>query len=194
MVIVYDTGDELGHNMPGLSHAQTAVKMFASSQSLFYAEELITAERLKNQSSDIPFWLLPMPKYDEDQKDYFCVLNDAVVVCVEANQDLKKCSLILSALGRESMETLTPAFYDVVLASRYMNDAQSSLMLSKILSCAKAPDIATLLKYGNLIPTLADRAQKGDSNFASVFKQQSKIADTMLAQLRKQIDAYNAKK
>lgn len=191
--IAYDTGDELGHNIPGLSHAQTAVKMFSEGQALFYAEELITAERLKAADSGLSFWLLPMPKYSEDQKEYHCVLNDATVVCVPANQDLEKCSLILSAMSRASVDTLTPAFYYVVLASRYINDPQSAEMLGTILKSAKAPDIATLLKYGEFPAEIATLAQNGSTDFASVYQRRYRSAENSLAQLRKQIDYYTGK-
>lgn len=187
--IAYDTDDDIGHNIPGLSHAQTAIKMFTQGQSLFYAEELITAERLKAADSDVPFWLLPMPKYTEEQADYHCILNDATVVCVQANQDLDKCSLILSAMGRESIDTLTVTFFKVVLASRYMNDAGSVAMLDRILASAKAPDIVTLLNYGSFVSSLKKMAQNGSTDFASVYKSYIKGAEAQLNMLKKQIAA-----
>ncbi|MGI6166589.1 MAG: hypothetical protein ACOYIA_00405 [Eubacteriales bacterium] len=186
--IAYSTDDDIGHNMPGLSHAQTALKMFNNNQALFYAEELIVSERLKYANTNLTFAVLPMPLYDESQSEYCCVLNDAVVVCVPASQDLERSSLILSAMGRESVNTLTPAFYENVLTYRYMTDSDSVETLSLILSSAKAPDIATLLDYGKVMSGFKKLALEGSSNFASVYKTGVKIAEIEIKKLINMIE------
>ena len=191
--IAYATDNDLGHNIPGLSHAQTALKMFNNNQSLFYAEELIVAERLKNANANFTFALLPMPLYNESQSEYYCVMNDAVVVCVPANQDLDRSSLLLSAMSRESVNTLTPAFYESVLAYRYLNDEDSVETLTLILNSVKAPDIATLLDYGKIMSGFKKLALEGSTNFSSLYNSSIKLAQNEIKTLIKMIEFYKSK-
>lgn len=174
--MAYDTDDDIGHNMPGLTHAQTAIKMFTNNQGLFYAEELIVAERMTKTESNLNFSLAPVPLVLEDNKDYHCVMNDAVVVCVPANQDLERASLVLSAMGRASVDTLTPAFFGIVLNYRYVPDARSQQMMQIVLDSAKAPDIGVSFKWGsNLMGVYKTLVQNGDNGFANAYNTAKRV-------------------
>lgn len=165
----YATDDDINHNKPGLTHAQTAIEMFDNNQSLFYAEELIISERLNNLQSNMDFAILPMPLADESQEEYYCVLNDAVVLSVPSNEDTDVASLILSAMGRASVDTVTPAFFENVLTYRYMTNAKSLETLQLILKSAKALDMASLLNWGGMMNGFKNIALTGEGSFSTYF-------------------------
>ena len=165
----YATDDDINHNEPGLTHAQTAVKMFDNNQALFYAEELIVSERLNSLESKMDFAILPMPLADNSQKEYHCVLNDAVVVSVPVLEDLDRASIILSAMGRASVETITPAFFENVLTYRYMTNGKSLETLKLILNSVKALDMGSLLNWGNIMTGFKNIALTGEGSFATVY-------------------------
>lgn len=167
--VAYDTDDDIGHNIPGLTHAQTALKMYTAGQALFYSEELIIAERLTNAGSEINTGLLPLPKFKADQERYLCPMNDSVVICIPANADPERSSLILSAMGRESIDTLTPAFYSVVLTYRYVNNAESVETLDIILDGAITQDIGAILKWGGLMKSFMACVTDGSTDFSSKY-------------------------
>jgi len=186
--LAYDTDDDIGHNIPGLTHAQTALKMFAAGQSLFYSEELIIAERPASAGFDHAFAVLPVPKFYADQEDYICVMNDATLVCVPANADTDRSSLILSAMGRASIDTLTPAFYNIVLTYKYMNDPESVEMLNIILRTAKPQDIGSVLDWGKMMTEFRNCVRDNRTDFASKFASASKIAKASLKSYNAALD------
>ncbi|MBO4792439.1 MAG: hypothetical protein J5592_09120 [Clostridia bacterium] len=186
--IAYDSDESQSKNMPGMTSAQTDNRMFSSDQALFFGAELITAERLTVSDSDVTFGVFPVPKFSSDQDGYVCVMNDAVVVCIPSNADPEKSSLILSALGRESMTTLTPAFYDLVLTYRYMRNAESIEMLDIILASVRPKNLGDILEWGTLMSRLTTLVSKGSTDFASEFATGSKIAETEIKKFKRTVD------
>lgn len=176
----YATDDDIGHNISGLTHAQTAVQMFDNGQALFYSEELIVCERLNNLQSTMDFAILPMPLANTEQKEYYCVLNDAVVISVPVLEDLDRASLVLSAMGRASVNTLTPAFFENVLTYRYMTNPKSVDTLQLILSSAKALDMASLLDWGGIMAGFKNIALTGEGSFATVYAEKYDTAKSEL--------------
>lgn len=188
----YATDDDIGHNEPGLTHAQTAVKMFNNNQALFYAEELIVSERLNTLESTMDFAILPMPLADDDQKEYYCVLNDAVVISVPAGEDQDLVSLVLSAMGRASVNTLTPAFFENVLTYRYMTNPKSVETLNLILSSTKALDVASLLNWGGIMTGFKNIALTGEGSFSTVYGENIDAAKGELDSFVKKVMFYHS--
>ncbi|MGM9683728.1 MAG: hypothetical protein ACI3XQ_09035, partial [Eubacteriales bacterium] len=129
----------------GLNHAQTELRLFNESKALFLAEELIISERIRKSENALQdFAILPMPLYEKGG-EYISMLNDAVVISVPQMCDGKEnISLFLSAMGRASVNTLTPAFFEKVLSHQYMNNPDSLEMLEIILSTTVPLDVATI--------------------------------------------------
>lgn len=87
------------------------------------------------RDAQFDFGILPYPKYDEAQKDYCCLISTILVPGVSiptTNKEPEKAGLILEALAYYSADTLTTAYYDIALNSRYIRDTESSEMLDII--------------------------------------------------------------
>lgn len=91
----------------GLDHANTTEKCFNENRAVFLVTSLIAAERIR--AAEVSMGLMPMPKYDDAQEDYICVLNDMTLVGVPINApDLDRTSLILSAMSKNRFQPLPP--------------------------------------------------------------------------------------
>ncbi len=180
------------------SHANLELKLLNDKKTLFVVEELILAERIASSDSGANFQLLPMPLYDENSEEYISVLNDAVVLAIPtAASRIQDVSLVLSAMSRESVNTLTPAFFDTVLAYRYMQDAQSLEVLRLLLDSTVAPDVATISDWGNMFGN-ADvgagefkrLAMQGSTDLSSAFDQNLGDFKANINDYNEKIDAY----
>ena len=158
-------------------HVVNELKLFTNNKSLFLVEELIFSERITRYETQADFKVLPYPLYDESS-DYRTVLNDALVLAIPTMAaDKDDVSLILSAMSRESVNTLTPAFFETVLTYRYMQDAGSVEMLQIILDSVVAPDIATIQKWGNnMMQGFKDLGYENSNAFASVYDERFEVA------------------
>ena len=83
------------------------------------------------------FGILPLPKYDESQEQYFSTMqyNNATVMCVpQTATNLERTGAVLEAWAAESVDTLTVAYYEITLKGKYSRDDESTAMLDLIFS------------------------------------------------------------
>ena len=108
-------------------------EIFSDGRSLFNWEEVFFIIQLR--ANDLDFGVLPIPKYDEAQDRYYCHINNygsCAVAIPSGVKDIDRVAIITEALTAESMNTLTPAYYDVVLNGKAVRDEESSEMLDII--------------------------------------------------------------
>lgn len=108
---------------------------FADGRTLFKQGPLNVTEKLRGDMLD-DFGIIPVPKYDENQKDYYALAQPyggSVVSIPMFVEDIDFASIILEALAAESCYTLVPRFYDVILKTRNTRDDESAGMIELIL-------------------------------------------------------------
>ena len=151
------------------NHAEVEVSSFNSNKTLFLVEELIISERITTTGAAADFQILPFPLYEENS-EYICVLNDAAIISIPLMvEDADEICLVLSAMGRESMNTLTPAFFETVLASRYMQDAGSVETLKIILNSTVPLDVASIQDWGGFMTEFKRLAFANATDFSSYY-------------------------
>jgi len=110
-----------------------ALKLFEDGQALFYNEVMYQTMLLR--ASDVEFGVLPMPKMDEAQTDYYSYENgwclSPAVIPVTA-KDPERSGFVLQAMAEASREFVRPAYYDLVLVSKNLRDDESAAMLDVI--------------------------------------------------------------
>ena len=101
-----------------------------SNQSLYSNVPLSYAELYRN--TDVEFGILPMPKHDESQENYY-VLNVSGFMCVPMTvADTELLGKVVELLGYYGQESIIPAFYDIVLNTKVSRDKESEGMLDII--------------------------------------------------------------
>ena len=151
--------------------AMDIMNMFSAGQMLFMPGDLKAAQAFTSLENPIEdYALLPIPLWEEDS-DYVCVLNDSVVISVPVTaNDQDDICLLLSAMGRESISTLTPAFFEIVLTARYMKNAESVATLELILDSVVPKDIADIQGWGGFMNQFCKLAVEGNTNFSSYYE------------------------
>lgn len=107
--------------------------MFEEGRGLFFGEVLNLVETMRE--ADINFGIIPVPKYDEYQENYYHFSDSwcmALIGVPKTNSDLSRTSVILEALAAESSDTLVPAFYEINLKGKFFRDTESEEMLELI--------------------------------------------------------------
>ena len=161
--------------------------MFAQNLGLFACIELHNTEKLRGMVSD--FGILPMPKYDEAQKDYHVTINPhcaAMLVIPVTNSDPAKTALVLDVLGAESKNTLTPAYYDVYLKGKSARDDESQVSLDIIFNSIRY-DIGYCYDWAGYASLPLRLITDLNPNFVSEYE---KIAKDAEAQMQTTIDSF----
>ena len=93
--------------------------MFMNNQGMFMWIRFADVEMLRNM--DIDFGIIPVPKWDEPQEQYYSAVNQhmgtATVIPVSC-ESVDMEGYFLEVLCCESMKKLIPAYYDVTLQGK----------------------------------------------------------------------------
>ena len=176
----------------GVNTAMGIINMFCQDQMLFMPGDLKAAQAFSGLSNALPdFALLPIPLWNSDS-EYVCVMNDAVVISVPAMaENIEDAALILSAMSRASVDTLTPAFFDMILAYRYMTNAQSVSTLKLILNSVVPRDVADIQGWGGLMSSFSRFAVEGNTEFQSTYASCVRTLNSTMRTYKAQLSKIN---
>ena len=172
-------------NIKGLPSDKHATYNFLDGDALFCPEILAHTRRFRQMESD--FGILPHPKYDEKQEQYYSyVLGQATVTCIPTtNANQEKTSTVLDSLGMLSVHTIIPAYYEVSYIGKFFRDDESVDML-KIIHSSRLYEIADAYGWSNITNTYQDAAIKA-TPLASVLE---KNREKVNASIQKTLESF----
>jgi len=173
---------------PNLDHAggQWLSKIFVEDRALFMTYTLDMTDMLRDMKSD--FGILPMPKYNETQKNYMSHSYDGAsifAVPVSAS-DYEFSGAMLDAMSAESKYTVIPAFYDLKLMTKVTRDDDSAEMLD-IIRQDMTYDFAYVhtMSVDYVFSMFGDMIGTQNDTFASTYEKKAKSLDKLLETLLK---------
>ncbi len=133
-------------------------------------------------NSDVDFGILPNPKLDENQQEYYTYseTGNSTVILVPVSADLEKSSFVIEAMSEESWRTVVPAYYENTLKSKYSPDPMASTVLDMMFANHRF-DAVLLYSWMNVSGMYDTILKKKENTFASQYASQSKSAETKLA-------------
>lgn len=112
-------------------------RQFLEGRAMFITTEIVFANT-HLRSSDIDYGILPVPKYDTEQADYYTVASFPYTlygIPVDA-KDPKMSAALLECLASESYRTVSPALFETALKVKYASDNDVSEMYDIIRNSA----------------------------------------------------------
>jgi len=131
-------------------------------------------ENLRGMNTD--FDILPIPKYDEQQKIYLQTVNPYTGVVVSVPQSAgnpENSSIILEAMAYESKYILQPAYYDVILHTKIVRDDESSAMLD-IIFTNRVYDIRDVFDFNGLGWEIIYMSMPYNRNIVSMYEKKKR--------------------
>lgn len=125
----YETDGVAPINKSAASH-EIPLKMFTDGRSLFYSDYIGRLDYLRDMTDD--FGVLPLFKWDENQKDYYSFYSGALTqICVPIISEEYKDAIgaTLEALAIDGRSNVVPAFYESAVKSKYVRDSESIEMI-----------------------------------------------------------------
>ena len=153
-----------------------ARSLFCQDLYLFHYEGTNIIQQFADMESE--FGLVPFPKYDSAQEDYYSMYpyNCNMVAIPNVNENLERTANIVEDLNYYSNLILKPAWYDQLLQRRYVRDDESEKSLDIILE-GRVYDVGMYYNFGGICNEILD-ADVRTSNIS-----------TMYARMKKSIDA-----
>lgn len=144
------------------------VYYFTTGRVLFAPEVLVHIESMRDIEVDIG--IIPPPKYTADQDGYYCYADGwcvNVVSIPKTNAEADDTGFVLEAMSADSLNNLTPAYYDVCLTSKFVRDKESVEMLDLVFANV-VMDNANIFHWGNLESKM--NAAFAEGNMASAIE------------------------
>ncbi|MBE6613370.1 MAG: extracellular solute-binding protein [Ruminococcaceae bacterium] len=158
---------------------------FASGKAMFRCTGFSAGINLRKH--DLDFGVLPYPKYDENQKEYYsCAGYSSGSFAVPITADPAYSSLITEALAIESVSTISPAFYDICLDGKVVRDEESKEMLD-IIFASQIYDLGFMCNLMDIRTAVNDLVKNNSTDAASTFAAKMEKGK---ADLQKLIDDY----
>ncbi len=161
-------------------------KAFMAGRALLCGQVLACVRLFRPMEDD--FGIIPLPKYDELQKQYYSYVIPydifSASVPVTAN-DLEVSGYVLQALAILSDYYITPAYYDITITGKGLRDEESAEMLDIILD-STVYDLARMYDWGAVASSIVANMMSG-KDFMSFFKKREKAANSAL---QKTVDAF----
>ena len=166
-------------------------EVFVQGRSLFYCEAASYLRGL-NSTMEREYGVIPVPKFNKSQEHYTTWRHSigstlSIPTTVARNKDsLDQFALVLETYTVLSQKLVRPAYYEIMLTTRNVQDVESSDMLDLIFQ-HRTYDMAmyfTSLGFGSLFETAV---KSSADNFSSAYKSASKGFDSKIARILKQL-------
>lgn len=147
-------------------------KVFANDSALFMVNRLLEAEDiyLRNMNSD--YGILPYPKYDKAQENYYSYAHDQYLSfsIPLTNPSPDVAGAVLEAMSSYSYRDTEPIYLDFVLKGKYMSDAQSRNMIDLVVRGFKV-DSAWIYSraFGDFGPVFRDNVVDNNRSYATTY-------------------------
>ncbi|MBR5453784.1 MAG: extracellular solute-binding protein [Clostridia bacterium] len=133
---------DLLHNSGGvylvdnMTQVSSTSGMFASGRYLFAIDYLYISESAALRNMADEYGVLPFPKLDENQKEYFSYAYDTYLsyAIPNTNPSPEIAGAVMEALASYSYRNTAPAYLDTALKGKYMNDPQSRRMVDIVVN------------------------------------------------------------
>jgi len=149
---------------------------FEDNRALFMWVRMRNVGQFRGMDSE--FGILPLPKFDESQENYYSPVNPYIgaLLGVPMTAAPERTSIILEAMAAESRYTLQPAYYETLLRQKYMRDEESEEMLDIIFG-SKVYDIGAVYSFANIFGDFCGLCYKSDRYIASFYEKRSPKMD-----------------
>ena len=164
-------------------------KRFAEGRCIFFSYMFNYTEKLRDMKQE--YGIIPMPKYDEAQSQYYSIANDnysqiAVPLTVK---DEKMVGAFLELAGEYSYKKVIPAYYEVAMKGKYLRDDESCRMFDLIVDSAwyDFANINTSAVGDPVFITRQASYHRDGQNFASMWASRK---DELTSKLQALLDNY----
>ena len=154
---------------------------FRNAEALFMPEVLYHLITLRD--SDLDVGIVPSPKYDAEQDSYYSFTTCYGVTCLGFPQSntgdrLERAAFVVEAMSVQSLTTVTPAYFDVCIKTRFAPDIEASGTIQLILD-GLYTDLAEAYKWGGLRDKVQNAVKEGQ-NLTTSIATSKKIAETAI--------------
>ena len=169
----------------------TSLDIFGEGRALFRTSVFSAIKKLRNYEDGIEFGIVPLPKYDLEQEEYYSPSGSGAYVAVipVSAKDPEFSAYMTQLIACEAKNYLTPAYFETTLKSRDARDDESEKMLDEYIFSNLKFDVGLIYDFGGAGSMFSQLAQEGSADITSKF---DSIKDAVEAGIEETIENYRA--
>ncbi len=174
--LCYST-EVLSRHTTGDAGFDSVCASFNAGNIMFVTFALVDINGLRD--AEFEFGILPYPLYDETQKEYNNLISSGLVSSTSIPNTCENTEIVgvtLEAMAYYSTSTLTPAYYDNALKTRYVRDEESGEMLD-IIFATRVYDLGYIFNWGNAGSMVTNMYTAKQTEYASNWEKIQKAAN-----------------
>ena len=160
---------------------------FASGTLLFMEGHLMSSETVELRNMQDDYGLIPFPKYDRAQSEYYSYAWDQYVSfsIPRTNPEPNTAAAVLEAMASYSYRETVPIYLDVALKGKYMSDAKSRRMVDIIVNGFRI-DGGWIYssKIGYFAQGFRDAVKDNSTSYGSGFTKDARTAKIGLSEIK----------
>ena len=163
-------------------------QMFSDGKAAMASFRFLELENAVMRNMDEEYGVVPMPKYDQNQDDYYTLLHDQFTVlaipATVVGDRLTQMSAVLEAMSSTSYKTVRPVYYEENLRTKIAQDPTAAEMMDIITENVYIDAGILYISFlGSYHHGLRDVVNSGNNNTASLFKSKNKTCEKYLKNL-----------
>jgi len=146
------------------------------------------------RDSDVDYGILPRPKFDAEQEEYYTDVNYAWATACMIPRDVKNpemVGLITEALASESLKLVTPANYEVSIVKKQLRDTDSEKMLD-IIYASRHYDMGQFANLCDLKTKLTNMLKSNNFTFASDYASEKESSEAKISKYVEEFRGNNS--
>ena len=165
-------------------------RMFQEDKGLFYMLSLTVMHKMRSMDSD--FGVLPFPKFDKNQSEYYHTVQPSTsnsIVFPVTTPDPEMASIIIEDMCYESRDTVRYAYFDITITNKTIRDEESAEMLDLIFS-TRIYDLGFIFNWGG-IGYMLESVYPNAGKFVSKYESSEPKAITAMEKTLDEITGIN---
>ena len=172
------------------SDEPTLINKFTNDEALFWLFYIYPSAEVNQalRSMNSTYGLLPMPKFDLNQQNYYTTAQDAysTMSVMATSTHLSEVGIVFEEWNYRSYMDILPVYCEVIMKTRYLVDAESGMIFDLIRNSIK---FDTGMVYGSELDNIGtftrSIVRSGINTFASDYKVQERVYNNRIKQLLK---------
>ena len=172
------------------SDEPTLINKFTNDEALFWLFYIYPSAEVNQalRSMNSTYGLLPMPKFDLNQQNYYTTAQDAysTMSVMATSTHLSEVGTVFEEWNYRSYMDILPVYCEVIMKTRYLVDAESGMIFDLIRNSIK---FDTGMVYGSELDNIGtftrSIVRSGNNTFASTYKVKEKVYNNRIKQLLK---------
>lgn len=172
--------------LEGAAIWQESLNIFGENRALFRTSAFSAIKKLRNYTDGADYGVIPMPKFDETQEDYFTPCSAAMaygIVIPISVPNPEFSAYMIEVMSCEAKNYITDAYYKTVLKTRDMDSVDDEVMLDEYVFNNVVYDLGIIYNFGGIASMFTNLMTAKSTDITSTLESTKPAIETKINEI-----------